>query len=260
MKFSIVVPSYNHAAYLEDALKSILSQGVDAEIILMDGGSKDGTTNIIEKYRPQLAYAVSEKDGGQTAALITGFTKTSGEIMGWLNSDDYYYPDALKAVADFFRANPDVDVVYGDMNWVSVGGAIEKEQKEIDFSLPILLWVYNYIPQPSTFWRRSAWEKVQGLNPTRQCAMDCDLWFQFVKAGCTFKHLPKTLSAMRRYPEQKNQRLRTISDAEDLEIREVFLGRKISKPERFIKKCIWKVIRQAEKIAAHPLAGCGFFG
>lgn len=251
MKFSIVVPSYNHAAYLEDALKSILHErdrGVDLEIILMDGGSKDGTAAIIEKYRPHLKVAISEKDNGQTDALIKGFTYSTGDVMCWLNSDDYYYPGALTLVQNFLSSQPKVDVVYGDMNWVSKTGEIEKEQKEMDFSLPVLLWDYNYIPQPSTFWRRSAWQKTNGLNPTRQCAMDCDLWFQFVKAGCHFAHIPQTLSAMRRYAEQKNQRLRVLSDAEDKAIREAFLGRKISPLERLYKRLLWKPVRILKRL------------
>ena len=147
MKFSIVIPSYNHAAYLEDTLKSILHErdrGVDIEIILMDGGSQDGTTAIIEKYRKHLAVAISEKDNGQTDALIKGFARSTGDVMAWLNSDDYYYPGALTLIQNFFSSHPNVDVVYGDMNWVSKTGEIEKEQKEMDFSLPILLWDYNY--------------------------------------------------------------------------------------------------------------------
>lgn len=246
MKFSIVVPSYNHAAFLEDALKSLIhekEEGVDLEIILMDGGSTDGTAAIIEKYRPHLAYAVSQKDGGQTDALIKGFKKATGDVMGWLNSDDKLYTGALHAVSAFLNSRPDVDVVYGDMNWIELTGELQKHQHEIPFSLPILLWDYNYLPQPSTFWRRSAWEKVEGLNPERNCAMDCDLWFQFIKAGCKFYHLPRVLSAMRRYPEQKNQRLREVSDAEDRAIREEFLGRRISPVERRLKKYFWKAVR-----------------
>ena len=140
MKFSIVVPSYNHAAYLEDALKSILHErdrGVDLEIILMDGGSQDGTAAIIEKYRPHLKVAISEKDGGQTDALIKGFSYSTGDVMCWLNSDDYYYPGALTLIQNFLSIQPKVDVVYGDMNWVSKTGEIEKEQKEMDFLLPV---------------------------------------------------------------------------------------------------------------------------
>ena len=251
MKFSIVVPSYNHAAYLEDTLKSILHErdrGVNVEIILMDGGSQDGTAAIIEKYRPHLSVAISQKDNGQTDALIKGFAQATGDVMGWLNSDDYYYPGALTAVHNLLTSRSDIDVVYGDMNWVSLGGKIEKEQKEIDFSLPILLWDYNYIPQPSTFWRRRAWEKVDGLNPARQCAMDCDLWLQFVRAGCHFAHMSYTVSAMRRYAEQKNQRLRKLSDAEDRAIREAFLGRSISLVERLWKRLFWKPVRFLKRL------------
>lgn len=253
MKFSIVVPSYNHAAYLEDCLESLLLQrkhGTNLEIILMDGGSSDGTPAIIERYLPHLAYAVSEKDGGQTDALIKGFTHATGDVMGWLNSDDKLQPGALATVEAFLASRPDVEVVYGDMDWITLGGDLIKRQKEIPFSLNLLLWDYNYLPQPSTFWRRSAWEKVAGLNPERVCTMDCDLWFQFVKAGATFYHIPQVLSAMRRYPEQKNQRLREVSDAEDHAIREAFLGRPVSPGEKKLKKLFYKPARVWQRFLA----------
>lgn len=246
MKFSIVVPAYNHAQYLEDCIRSLIRQreeGMNLEIILMDGGSTDGSLAIIERFRPHLNVAISERDGGQTDALIKGFKHATGDVLGWLNSDDKMYPGALSTVASFFSSRPDVEVVYGDMDWITLNGERIKRQKEIPFNLDILLWDYNYIPQPSTFWRKSAWEKVQGLNPTRQCAMDCDLWFQFLKAGCKFHHIPQVLSAMRRYAEQKNQRLRDVSDAEDRDIREKFLGRAITPQEQKYKRLLWKPLR-----------------
>lgn len=260
MKISIVVPSYNHADFLDDCLGSIFSQHeedgreLDLEVIVMDGGSTDGSVEIIRKYEDRLAYWVSAPDGGQTNALVEGFRHTTGDIMCWLNSDDFYMPGALAKIINYMNANPAVDVVYGDMIWVETNGKLIKVQKEMEFDLDVLLWVYDYIPQPSTFWRRGIWEKSGGLNPGRVCAMDYDLWARFVKAGGVIRHMDGVLSAMRRYPEQKNQRLRKVSDAEDREILENFIGRRAGAVERSVKK----VVHKARRIAKRATQGAYF--
>lgn len=230
MKFSVVVPSYNHAVFLQECLDSILDQqgdGISVELILMDGGSTDGTGEIIDFYKERLSHWVSQRDDGQTAAIVSGFEQSSGEIMCWLNSDDVFLPGALRRVAEAFHADAQVDLVYGDALWIARDGKPLKAQKEIDFDLDILLWVYNYIPQPSTFWRRSLWERSEKLDPDMICAMDFDLWAKFLRADASFRHIPYALSAMRRYSEQKNLRLRQQSNLEDARIREQFLGRRV---------------------------------
>jgi len=249
---SIVVPSFNQALYLEACLESVLgqaSEGLEIEALVIDGGSEDGSREIIERYADRLTYWVSEPDRGQTHALIKGFERSAGEIMCWVNSDDYLAPGALAKVAGFFKGHPDIDVLYGDMVWVDRDGSFLKMKREIAFDLDIFLWDYNYIPQPSTFWRRSIWERSGGLDENLECAMDYDLWLKFVKAGARFAHLPEVLSYMRTYPEQKNRRLRAISDEEDLRLREAFLGRKIGRVERARKKLWHKARRVLKRLA-----------
>jgi glycosyltransferase involved in cell wall biosynthesis len=193
MKFSIVVPSFNHARYLPDCLDSILAQrfsGIELEIVVMDGGSTDGSREIIEERGRHLSFFQSQRDGGQTDALIQGFAKTSGDIMGWLNSDDMLVSGALEAVWQTFVDDADADVLYGDMDIISANGRTHRVHREIDFDPDILLWVHDYIPQPSTFWRRRIWERVEGLRQEFTCAMDYDLWMQFMAAGANFRHIP----------------------------------------------------------------------
>ena len=252
MKFSIVVPSLNQAAFLGQCLESLLGQrnaGVDLEAIVVDGGSTDGSREIIGRYADRLAYWVSEPDRGQTHALIKGFERATGDILGWLNADDVLLPRALEKVAGAFARASEFDVVYGDMNWVDREGRLIKTQREIGFDLDILLWVYDYIPQPSTFWRRRIWERSGGLDEHLECAMDYDLWLKFVKDGAHFAHLPQVLSHMRFYPEQKNQRLRAVSDREDQLVRERFLGRSVGRAERTVKTAWHKGRRIVKRLA-----------
>ena len=264
MRFSIIVPCYNHMRTIGDTLRSLTSQvlpeGVTLEVIVVDGASTDGSVEEIEYWKnavilseakdlkdPSVAsllqddiIIISEPDEGQTDALIKGFARSSGEVMAWLNSDDLLKPGAFKAVVEYFTAHPEVDVVYGDMELIDVSGSHLKFQREIDFDAEILLWDYCYIPQPSTFWRRRIWERVGGLDGSFTCAMDYDLWMRFVKAGAVVHHVPQVFSRFRKYPEQKNQALRSVSDAEDMRIRTAYLEREPSVVERVCKKVFYK--------------------
>ncbi len=122
-RFSIVVPSFNQAPYLEQALRSILAQGYpDLEVIVMDGGSGDGSADIIRRYAPRLAYWQSQPDGGQAAALKAGFERSTGAVLGWLNSDDVYLPGALDEVAQWFLGHPGHAAVSGGGYFIDTEG------------------------------------------------------------------------------------------------------------------------------------------
>jgi glycosyltransferase involved in cell wall biosynthesis len=222
-KISIVTPSYNQARYIGATIESVLDQGYpNLEYIIIDGGSDDGSAEIIEGYSDRLAYWVSEPDAGQTDALIKGFRRSTGEIMGWLCSDDLHQPHTLREVAQTFAQDPRRQVVYGDSAWIDGEGDFIKWKKEIAFNRFIWMHDHNYLPQPSTFWRRDVYERVGGLDPQWNLAMDADLWIRFAEHAepC---HVPRWWSSMRYYPEQKNLRLREDSDREDAMIRRRYL-------------------------------------
>jgi glycosyltransferase involved in cell wall biosynthesis len=247
-KISVITVSYNQAEYLEQTLQSVLDQGYpNLEYIVIDGSSTDGSVQILERYASSFAYWVSEPDEGQTDGLIKGFQKATGDIECWLNSDDLFEPGALQAVAAFFGHHPDANVVYGDSIWIDRNGSPIRPKHEHAFNRFIWTYDHNYIPQPSTFWRRTLYEHVGGLDPAFNLAMDADLWMRFA-AVSRLHHIPIVLSRIRTYPEQKNQRLRADSDREDWVIRERFVG-PISPGTRKVKKVAAKTMRIAWKLA-----------
>lgn len=224
LKISVVVPSYNQARFLEGTLLSVLRQNYPAlELIVIDGGSTDGSVDIIKRYERHIEHWVSEPDGGQTKGLIKGFNRATGAIQCWLNSDDLLADGCLQEVADYFRRNPAVDMVFGDALWIDEQGAPLREQREIPFNRFIWLYTHNYIPGMSAFWRSEIYERVGGLNPHYNLAMDADLWIRFADVG-RIEHVSRVWSHMRFYPEQKNRALRRQSNQEDLEIRARYWG------------------------------------
>jgi glycosyltransferase involved in cell wall biosynthesis len=218
-RISVVTPSFNQGRFLEATLRSVLNQGYrNLEYIVIDGGSTDGSVEIIRRYASQLAYWVSEPDGGHTNGLIKGFARATGQILCYLNSDDLFEPWTLREVAEFFLTHPDAAVAYGDGLWVDIEGRPLKPKKEHPFNRFIWLHDHDFIPQPSTFWRRGLYERVGGLDPSFRLAMDADLFIRFAEIA-RFHHVRRTWSRLRLYPEQRNQRLRAQSDAEDRTIR-----------------------------------------
>jgi glycosyltransferase involved in cell wall biosynthesis len=203
---SIVTPSFNHAQFLERTMRSVLQQNYPSlEYVVQDGGSTDGTKQILEKYRVKLKSGESRPDSGQANAINLGFQHASGEIMAWLNSDDLLLPGTVAYVARYFLEHPDVDVVYGhriniDENDQEIGRWIMPSHDD-----ELLRWA-DYIPQETLFWRRRVWEKVGGsLDESFQFALDWDLLLRFQDAGANFARLPRFLGAFRIHAAQKTQ-------------------------------------------------------
>lgn len=234
LKISIVTCSYQQGRYLDATMRSVLEQeNANVEYIVMDGGSTDNSVDVIRRHQDRLAYWVSEKDKGQTDALIRGFDKASGDIMGWLCSDDLLLPGALELVARYFEEHPEVDAVYGDSLWIDGDGNFIRPKKEMGFRRLAFLFDHNYISQPSMFWRRSLYEKVGGLDARFNLAMDADLWERFSQ-HTKIAHIPAYLSCMRYYPEQKTRAMHGRSLQEYDEIRS-----RSSVPMR----ALWPVLR-----------------
>ena len=218
-KISIVTCSYQQGRFIDSTLRSVLDQGYeDLEYMVIDGGSTDDTLAVVRRHEARLAYWVSEPDKGQTDALIKGFARCSGDVMGWLCSDDLLLPGALSTVGRFFAEHPEVDWVFGDALWIDAAGQPLRPKKEMPWSRTVFLFDHNYLAQPSVFWRRSLYERVGGLQRQWNLAMDADLWLRFARAGRQ-RHLAQYLSCMRYYPEQKTRALKPAGRQEDENLR-----------------------------------------
>lgn len=203
---SIITPSFNQAQYIETTIRSVLLQGYPrVEYIVIDGGSTDGTIDIIRKYEPWLAYWVSEHDEGQAHAIIKGFERAKADIFAWLNSDDQYLREAFHSAARVFLERPDLDLLYGDCEM------IDAEGRRIDYiegrtgDLMDLL-AQDFIPQPSAFFRRRAWETVGGLDVSLRFILDFDLWIRMMLDGIQSLYVPVPFSRFRWHGVSKSNR------------------------------------------------------
>ena len=196
-KVTIVTPSYNQGHFLEETIRSVLLQGYpDLEYIVIDGGSTDRSVETIRKYERWLSYWVSEKDSGQTQAINKGFARSTGEICAYLNSDDVYLPNALRDVGVFFGKHPDATVAYGDCQIIDESSRLNDLWIAPEFD-PVEFLFRCYIPQPATFWRRSATSAVGTFNQGMHYAFDYEMWLR-IGARHRLLHVPVMLAQHRK--------------------------------------------------------------
>jgi glycosyltransferase involved in cell wall biosynthesis len=223
LKISIITPSYNQEHFLEATIRSVLDQNYpNFEYVIIDGGSTDGSVEIIKKYERYLAYWVSEKDRGQSHAINKGLELVSGDIIAWINSDDVYMPDAFKKVVEAFRQKADADVLYGD------GVLIDKEGQQIKcrpgISFRYKIWLYGVAEpfQPEVFYRREAVKRAGLLDESFHMMMDREWWLRMARSGCTFVHIPEPLAGLRVYDERKSNSQRKLNELERWRIHDIY--------------------------------------
>ena len=231
-QLAIVTPSYGQDRFIESTMLSILNQNYPRlRYVVQDGGSKDNSAAIIARYAKRLHHWESVRDKGQADAVRKGFLHLESslgpdDIMAWLNSDDLIAPRALRYIAEYFATHPEVDVIYGHRI------IIDPEDRDVGrwimprHDAPSLEWI-DYIPQETMFWRKSAWDKAGGIDPSFQFALDWDLLARFHRAGCVIKRVPYFLGCFRVHAEQKtSQAIHTTGAEEMARIRTRFHGEK----------------------------------
>jgi len=203
LTFSIVVPHLNQSHFLPWALESLRVQSWPYTLAVMDGGSVDNFTECIQNYDNIINYLQSCDDGGQANAIKIGKKIINGDIVAWLNADDYYFPETLSKVASCFQNNPWVDVVYGDAvhvtsegNFISYFPAIQEYNQKT-------LFRRCFICQPACFVRRKAYEKAGEIDSGLRYTMDWDLWCRLAETGAKFLYLNEPLAAIRYYQGTK---------------------------------------------------------
>ncbi len=215
---SVVTPSFNQAAYLEETIRSVLLQGYpDVEYFVMDGGSTDGSVEIIKKYAPWLRSWASGKDGGQASAVNKGFRLASGDLVGWQNSDDYYLPGAFHLAADAARAFPESNVYFGDKDYVDAEGRFLFTRKNVEPTFPAMI-PWSSVNNESMFLRRRIFEKGYFLDETLRHYMDYDFFFRLFLDGFAFKHVPGMKAGFRQHAAAKSSSQVDVAQGEGFEI------------------------------------------
>lgn len=203
-RITVVTPSFNQGKFIEETIRSVLLQGYpNLEYIVVDGGSTDQSVEVIRKYTPFLDYWGSEPDSGQANAINKGFYRSTGEIMGWLNSDDFLLPRALERIAAGFINHPSDSIVTGFRKVYDQQGRFARNFIN---DLPTNYYIRHYCPicQETTYWRRSLWKKLGPLDEEFHYAMDYEFWLRALDSGYSFRLLPSYLGAFRDHPEGKS--------------------------------------------------------
>lgn len=200
---SIVTPSFNQKAFLEAAMRSVLEQGYPRlEYIVIDGGSTDGSQDVIRAFSQRLAHWQSEPDSGQTEAINKGFALARGDILAWLNSDDVYRAGAVSQAVEYLQAHPEVGMVYGDADYIDSQGRTVGRFPAAPTDARRLRQGYVHIPQQAAFFRARLWRMAGPLDESLRFAMDYDLWMRISDLALLRYH-PRTWAAFRLHGSAK---------------------------------------------------------
>jgi glycosyltransferase involved in cell wall biosynthesis len=201
---TIVTPSFNQARYLEQTIRSVLDQDYpNIEYLIVDGGSTDGSVDIIRRYASRLAWWVSEKDSGQSDAVNKGLQRATGDVIGWLNSDDLYQPGAVRAAVETLQNHPEAGAVYGDALAIDEAGKTFNRMRARQYDLVNLL-AFNIICQPAAFIRRPVLQRVGQLNKDYHLLMDVLMWIEIARIS-PLVYVPQVWAAARYHQQAKNR-------------------------------------------------------
>jgi len=204
-KFSIIIPSFNQGQFIERTILSILDQSyTNYEVIIIDGGSTDNTIDILHKYDSKIKYWVSEKDNGQSHAFNKGLGNASGDFIGWINSDDIYFPGAFQSVNDRLLLDPEIDILFGDYSYIDEHDKTIHRKREICYNYLEAFWTGKcYHANLAGFFRRNCFIQIGSMDVNLHYAMDYDLYLRLGLANCKFDHIRRPLGAYRIHGNSK---------------------------------------------------------
>lgn len=254
LKFSIIMPSYNQKDFIERSIISVLNQGYNNyELIIIDGGSTDGTLGIIKQYEDYISYWVSEKDNGQSHALNKGFRQATGDIYAWLNSDDLLLPHSLKNQYEAFLSNPDKKIIFGDYYNIDKYDNIEEKVYSFDFSVAHFVYEGFHLNSQAMSWRKEVHNNFGEFDEKLHRTMDYDMILRFGlnEGQDSFKRITAPLACFRRHDAQKTGRVSPVVLAEHL-----YISKKLSLEKKYewqgkmiryiyrIRRLIWYIKRK----------------
>lgn len=248
MKVSVITPSFNQGVFIERTLQSVAIQtGAQIEHVVFDGGSTDETLEILRRFTPAVRW-VSEPDKGQADAVNKGIRATDGEIIGWLNSDDVYYPGAIARAVAYFEMHPEIDIVYGKADHIDL------EDRPYE-AYPTEPWDFErlkeacFICQPALLFRRRVVEQFGALDTELNYCMDYEYWLRLGKSGARFAHLEDKLAGSRLYKENKTLGARVNVHREINNMFRTLLG---SVPDRWLLNYAHAVVESRLQRSEHP--------
>lgn len=215
--FSVVTPSYNQGQFIRATIESVLSQEIPGlQYLVMDGGSRDNTLTILRDYGDRLTFK-SELDEGTGDAVNKGLALCQAEIIGWLNSDDIYYPQTLRRVADLFERHPEIDIIYGRAHHIDEHGTVIEEYPTEEWSFEALI-NHCIISQPAAFFRRKVVERFGPLAIAHKYCVDYEFWIRLARKGARFLFVPEFFAATRLHDQAKTLafRLQCHKDVNDI--------------------------------------------
>lgn len=240
-RITVVTPSFNQGQFIEETIVSVIGQGYpNLEYIIMDGGSTDNTVEIIKKYEKHISHWQSEKDGGQAAAINNGFRRSTGDILAWLNSDDFYFPGTLSYAATQLDINAS-EILLGNCFHFFENSAQASGSDVATYHANSKLLLCDYIIQPSSFWTQKSWETVGELNEDLHFVFDWDWYIRAQQASINFKVSQKYLSAYRFHEAHKSSGGGTKRREEIAEIYKNYSGKEYAQLFRDLHKSLKKI-------------------
>jgi len=249
-RISVIMPSYQQAQFLGRAIRSVTRQNYPVlECIVVDGGSTDGSADVIRQHQDQLVWSVSERDNGQSHAFNKGLARATGSIIGWLNSDDLYVDGCLLRAAAYFAANPTIDIVFSDYAFIDQAGRFLKLRREPKFNAQIYLWTADcYHANCAGFFRRRVFDRIGGLDESLHYGMDYDLYLRAARAGFRFGHIREVWGVYRLHAANKSTKSHAQQQQEGVALARRYFSAPTSAWQTAARHAVWASFRRAQKL------------